>query len=274
MGSAEFLLHTLQRLDTLSSQISGHQGNGVAADVKGVNALNASMSSSNAFVQIGPPLILKESITTNADIGIGAEIQNLIEDAKQLVKNIQTCAEHQALITNNVLDLSKLDANKVEPVYDLIDIYRLGPQTVDMMQARAQNKNITLTFIGSTAKPLYLKADATILSQVLLNLVSNAIKVSPNRNPGTHGPANILEFTPNGGSIKIDMWPESTDSLGQEVVHFSVTDTGLGMTEAEKQRLFQRFSQANRRYGHIVALVRYANDPQSRATVWRQWIGS
>lgn len=104
-------------------------------------------------------------------------MESLISYAKELVGNIQTCAEHQALITNNVLDLSRLDAGKVDVAFDVVDVQALGQQTVEMMSARAQRKQINLSMTEGGSVPLYLKADATILRQVLLNLVSNAIKV-------------------------------------------------------------------------------------------------
>lgn len=104
-------------------------------------------------------------------------MESLIAYAKQLVGNIQQCSEHQALITNNVLDLSRLDANKVEPAFEVVDMQALGQQTVGMMAAKAQRKSINLSLKEDGSWPLYLKADPTILRQVLLNLVSNAIKV-------------------------------------------------------------------------------------------------
>lgn len=107
------------------------------------------------------------------------EMESLISYAKQLVGNIQTCAEHQGLITNNVLDLTRLDAGKVEPVFDVVDVQALGEETVAMISSKAQRKQINLSMNGQSAQPLYLKADATILRQVLLNLISNAIKVRP-----------------------------------------------------------------------------------------------
>lgn len=247
MGSTEFLLDTLQKLDALSSKLSGLEGHGNLVATRTTHHAPAPIQLSNGVLNAIQPLALHKSGTTIADVGVFANMESLIEDAKQLVKNIQTCAEHQALITNNVLDLSRLDAGKVEPTYDIMDVYNIGPQTVGMMQARAQHKNIKLALAKPIQSPLYLKADATILSQVLLNFVSNAIKVSYYL---LWQEARLMstQFTPENGTIMIDMWPELSDNRGQTTLHFTVTDTGLGLSEAEQQRLFQRFSQANRRY--------------------------
>lgn len=100
-----------------------------------------------------------------------------------------------------------------------------------MMAARAQVKSINLGMANPAGSPLYLKADPTLLSQVLLNLISNAIK-----------------FTPEQGKIEVDLYAGGPDSSGQVILHGAVTDNGLGMSESEQQRVFQRFSQANRKY--------------------------
>lgn len=78
----------------------------------------------------------------------------------------------------SLLTSTRLDAGKVEPSYDVVDVEALVKQAVGMMAARARVKSINLTISKSGNPPLYLKADGTILSQVFLNLISNAIKVS------------------------------------------------------------------------------------------------
>lgn len=143
----------------------------------GVENLTFLPSSNNKLSDIGHQIALRRPNTPVLDAHKVVEMEGLISYAKQLVGNIQTCAEHQALITNNVLDLTRLDAGKVEPVFDVVDVQALGKQTVAMMSSKAQRKEIDLLMSGESAQPLYLKADATILRQVLLNLISNAIKV-------------------------------------------------------------------------------------------------
>lgn len=167
LGSTEFLFDTLNKLDTLTSKLSRARDDWVLSP-----ALTPLEKSGGIFD--GNETSITGTVESQTILGIN----DLLSEAKQLVKNIQTCAEHQALITNNVLDLSRLDAGKWEPVYDVIDVYTLGPQTVAMMQARAQYKSIKISVKRKAPTRLYLKADTTIMSQVLLNLVSNAIKVN------------------------------------------------------------------------------------------------
>jgi signal transduction histidine kinase len=135
-------------------------------------------SSNSEFGDMDHQAALRKLDSSVPDPHKAAEMEGLISYAKQLVGNIQTCAEHQARIANNVLDLTRLDAGKVEPLFDVVDVRALGQQTVAMMSSKAQRKQVGLSMRGESAQPLYLKADATILRQVLLNLISNAIKVS------------------------------------------------------------------------------------------------
>jgi signal transduction histidine kinase len=143
----------------------------------GIENLALVSAPNDKFTDLGqrPPPRKRNSAVLDAHKVV--EMEGLISYAKQLVGNIQTCAEHQALITNNVLDLTRLDAGKVEPMFDVVDVQALGQQTVAMMSSKARRKQIKLSMSEEGARPLYLKTDATILRQVLLNLISNAIKV-------------------------------------------------------------------------------------------------
>lgn len=220
-SSAEFLADTLEKLEALTGTLASLKSprhDERRGSIAGLEPVPTVRSRSTGIVEPGTLIAM----------------EGLITYAKELVSNISTCASHQALITNNVLDLSRLDAGKVELSYDVIDVEALGRQIVSMMASRAQVKAISLSMAEPGNPPLYLKADATILSQVLLNLVSNAIK-----------------FTPEKGTIRIDLYADAPNEDGQITLHGSVTDNGLGMTDVEQQRLFQRFSQANRKVAQL-----------------------
>jgi PAS domain S-box-containing protein len=211
-SATEFLSETLEKLDTLTKNIN--------LDSSIVNG--KSNGSTNG-------------ITDRVDSKVGDEstletVRGLVTYAQELVSNIAVCASHQALITNNVLDLSRLDAGKVEPSYDVVDLRALSKEAVGMMVSRARVKTINLRLKNDDAPPLYLKADSTLMSQILLNLIGNAVK-----------------FTPENGNIVVDISSDPPDKDGRIVFHGLVTDDGVGMTEAEQQRLFKRFSQANKR---------------------------
>jgi hypothetical protein len=178
----EFLLDTLQKLDGLTRQLSV-VNNSVAAQEPayvGIESPALTSAPNDKVTQMVRRLPPRKPNPPVLDAHKVVEMEALISYAKQLVGNIQTCTEHQGLITNNVLDLTRLDAGKVEPIFDVVDVRALGQQIVQMMSSKAQRKQLDLSMSGGGLPPLYLKADATILRQVLLNLVSNAIKVGSN----------------------------------------------------------------------------------------------
>jgi signal transduction histidine kinase len=177
----EFLLDTLQKLDGLTRQLSVVKNSVTTQEPVHAGIENPALTSAPNYkiIQMVLRLPPRKPNSPVLDAHKVVEMEGLISYAKELVENIQTCTEHQGIITNNVLDLTRLDAGKVEPIFDVVDVRALGQQIVQMMSSKAQHKQLNLSMSGGGLPPLYLKADATILRQVLLNLVSNAIKVGP-----------------------------------------------------------------------------------------------
>lgn len=231
-SSSLFLSSTLDKLSALAKTLKVSKPD---SEIEIESPLNSSQFSEDRTaddrrIVHGRPQQMIQVDATNLD-----SIESLIAYASELVANIQTCAEHQALITDNVLDLSRLDAGKVEPLLEVVDVQALGQQTIDMMAAKAHRKQISLSMKRLNELPLYLKADGTLLKQVMLNLISNAIK-----------------FTPDNGKITLDLHVERAPGDSEKLVlHGAVEDNGLGMTEAEQDRLFKRFSQANQRVAQL-----------------------
>lgn len=128
-------------------------------------------------------------------------------------------------ILNDVLDLSKIEAGKMEIDPQPFLLQRLFDGLLTLFGVSAQAKGLNLSFeIDPRAGSAYV-ADELRLHQVLANLVSNAVK-----------------FT-RAGSITLRVrWLSHTD--GVDTLEFSVTDTGMGITDAQKECLFQAFSQA------------------------------
>lgn len=217
-SSTEFLSETLGKLESLTNNL--HTNSPAINDSP--NGISKGISPETN----GNSIHSSETVDTSTV----ETIRGLVTYAQELVSNVVTCASHQALITNNVLDLSRLDAGKVEPSYELVDLRALSKEAVGMMASRARVKSIDLRLANDDASPLYLKADSTLMSQIFLNLIGNAVK-----------------FTSDNGEIVVNIHSEPPDANGRVVFHGSVSDDGVGMTEAEQQRLFKRFSQANKR---------------------------
>jgi len=136
----------------------------------------------------------------------------------------KTCADSLLRIINDILDFSKMEAGKliIESVH--FDIKELIADLVKIHSVHAENKGIELSYGLSSSIPQYLQGDPMRLSQVLNNLINNAIK-----------------FTEKGEvSIAIK---KNSESDGFVELHFSVSDTGVGIDKKDIQRLFRTFSQ-------------------------------
>ena len=137
-------------------------------------------------------------------------------------------------ITNDILDLSKIDAGKLDLELVAYDPVRTLNEVIALFSARASAKGLTIETEVSPEVPRKLIGDPGRLRQVLSNLLSNALK-----------------FTISG-SVRIEL--RVAEAVGEDVmVAFAVTDTGVGMTPDQQAKLFRAYSQAeastSRRFG-------------------------
>ncbi|MDA0242607.1 MAG: ammonium transporter [Chloroflexi bacterium] len=174
----------------------------------------------------------------NAIIGYSEMLQ---EEAQELddkdhfatdLRKISTAGQHLLDLINNVLDLSKIEAGKVELYLEDCDLKMvLVDVKVTMQPLVAKNGNVLDVVFPNES--LTLRTDLTKLRQILFNLVSNAAK-----------------FTHNG---TVSLTTSMETKNGRDWLIFYISDTGIGMTREEQQRLFQPFAQADvsttRRYG-------------------------
>ncbi len=137
-------------------------------------------------------------------------------------------------LVNNVLDLSKIEAGQMEFEEIDFDLYELVENALMLMQGKADERGLYLKSEIAEPVPRYLKGDPTKLREIVLNLVNNAIK-----------------FTETGG-ITVTIAPRELpqeamdDAFGDRLcLHFGITDTGIGIPDEAKGRLFQQFSQVS-----------------------------
>nr|WP_319394408.1 response regulator [uncultured Desulfobacter sp.] len=153
---------------------------------------------------------------------------------KDYVSKINASAQSLLGIINDILDFSKIEAGKLQIDHTLFNLEAVFDNLSNMINIKAIEKDIELIFEISVDVPVLLKGDPLRLGQILLNLASNAVK-----------------FTPRG---EIKIHSSVRERKGDTVLlYFSVKDTGIGMTETQKEQLFQAFSQADmstsRKYG-------------------------
>ncbi len=159
-------------------------------------------------------------------------------EQKRLLRIIEESGESLLAVLNDVLDISKLEAGKLEIEIIDFDLVETVESAAELMTARAREKRIDLAlYVDPRAQGVY-RGDPTRLRQILLNLISNAIK-----------------FTEQGAvAVQVEVKLASNPAPdGSVPLHFEVRDTGIGMAENVRARLFEKFSQADssvtRRFG-------------------------
>jgi PAS domain S-box-containing protein len=160
----------------------------------------------------------------NAIIGYSEMLEEEVDEefAPDLQK-INAAGRHLLALINDVLDLSKIEAGKLELYLETFDIYKAIMDIVGTTDPLIKKNNNTLK-INCSAETGSMHADLTRVRQCMLNLISNAAK-----------------FTDHG-VITLDVSREGVEETGWVVL--SVSDTGIGMTEEQLGRLFEAFSQA------------------------------
>ena len=160
-----------------------------------------------------------------------------LEDAERqaYASTIRRNSDHLLALLDDVLDLSRIEADRLQLAPERTPLVPLIQDVLELMQARATAKQLTVRLKLQTSVPAWVVVDPLRLRQVLLNLVGNAIK-----------------FT-DRGEVAISVAMEPSDEAGAEQLTVLVADTGIGMTQAQMDTLFQPFAQADasttRRYG-------------------------
>jgi two-component system, sensor histidine kinase and response regulator len=150
----------------------------------------------------------------------------LDERQRQYAQGVRGAGEALLTIINDILDFSKVEAGKLELENIDFSLVQIVEEAAGLVVEAAQHKDLELLAYCSPDLPLAVRGDPSRLRQVLLNLASNAVK-----------------FTDRGEVIVCaHLEDQTSDGV---VVRFEVTDTGVGITEANRQRLFEPFSQAD-----------------------------
>ncbi len=169
-----------------------------------------------------------------ADPGFGS----LTTRQREFLQDIHDSGEHLLALINDILDLSKIEAGKLEVHRQEVRIDEIVRDSVTMVRPQAEKKRLQVENACDAAGSAHV--DPRLVRQVLVNLLSNAAK-----------------FTPEGGRIEVGAGFEGSDLV------LRVSDTGIGIDEADQERIFHEFYQADasyaRRYqgtGLGLALVR------------------
>lgn len=167
----------------------------------------------------------------NAIIGMTAIAAASLDEparAEDCLSKITFSSKHLLMLINDVLDMSKIESNKMVLQNEPFDIFELVNGFVSTVYAQAKEKGIAFreTMDGFGEDTVFI-GDSLRLNQILLNLSSNAVK-----------------FTPPGGRVRLDVSRHRNGNT-TDIIRFIISDTGIGMTKEAVGRIFQPFEQAD-----------------------------
>jgi predicted ATPase/signal transduction histidine kinase/CheY-like chemotaxis protein len=184
------------------------------------------------------------------DLLLDSEQSKFSEEQRETLSIVQTSAEAILTIINDILDVSKIEAGKVELHPAAFPIRQCVEKAVDVIASEAAEKGLDVLMDVKAAVPYIIEQDSHRLTQILFNLVSNAVKFTD------RGEIIITVDVDKIEQIKEGQQQNISDGQGKEEkevvqalqryqLHFSVQDNGIGMTADAQQRLFQPFSQVH-----------------------------
>jgi CheY-like chemotaxis protein len=175
----------------------------------------------------------------NAIIGMSNLAASYDDTAKikECLEKVNVSAVHLLGVINDILDMSKIDAGKLEISLTDFNVKTMIEHVVTLIKFRSDEKDQHFSYEIADDVPAAINSDMQRISQVLVNLLSNAVK-----------------FTPQGGEVtlKVKLQSKNPDNK-TAVLYFEVIDTGIGIAEEQRNNLFRSFAQADdsisRKYG-------------------------
>ncbi|TKC06321.1 ATP-binding protein [Pedobacter frigoris] len=161
----------------------------------------------------------------NGIIGIANLLKlNHTADQKEYIGNLIFSADHLMQLINDILDLTKMESEKLDLIHTEVDLLKLVKNIKNQFKSFAKSKDIQLKCVIDSRIPRKLIVDPIRLSQMLNNLISNAIKFTD------HGKVTLI--------LKL----LSTQS-NHALIHFAVKDTGMGIPDELQEHVFESFKQ-------------------------------
>ncbi len=228
----ELLLETISQVATQLSRVAERQR--TSRDL--TTARDAAMASSRLKSEFLATVSHEIRTPMNGVIGLTGLLlsTDLDERQRQYAEGVQSAGEALLAVINDILDFSKIEAGRLELEVIDFDLVQVVEETAGLVAESAHRKGLELVVSFGPGLPGKVRGDPARLRQVLLNLASNAVK-----------------FTSRGEVVVRAHLAEP--ARAEIAVRFEVVDTGIGITDAGRQRLFEPFSQADasttRRFG-------------------------
>jgi signal transduction histidine kinase/CheY-like chemotaxis protein/purine-cytosine permease-like protein len=209
---------TRRQTSLLMSEIRAHQRTDAALQKAKETAEAANMAKSRYVIGISHEL----RSPLNAILGYAQLLERdtaIPERKRDGVRTIRRSGEHLAALIEGLLDISKIEAGRIELYRDEVRLPEFLDQIVQMLRLQAEAKSVAFTFDAPPRLPGIVHTDERRLRQILLNLLSNAIK-----------------FT-RAGSVSLRL------RFRSEVAEFEIIDTGIGIAEGDIARIFEPFQR-------------------------------
>lgn len=170
----------------------------------------------------------------NAVLGFSQSLElkyfgDLNEKQLEYVKQIHNSGEHLLSLINTILDIAKIDAGSMDLIIEEVNISNLIQEILAIMSSLFDKKQVTISLYMDDQISI-IEADRVKCKQILLNLLDNAVK-----------------YSPEGGNITIRV-----EKLYDEKIKISITDTGIGIKEEEKESIFFEFYQSKQSKDELV----------------------
>jgi signal transduction histidine kinase len=160
-----------------------------------------------------------------------ALLTDLTAEQREYMETVKLSADSLIRVINDILDFSKMDAGHIELEAIDFSLREWLDATLRMLALRAHEKGLKLTCLVAPAAPDRLRGDADRLRQIIVNLVGNAIKFT------SHGQVEVM--------VQVEG--------AEQLLHFTISDTGIGIPVAKQRSIFEAFTQADtsttREYG-------------------------
>jgi len=155
-------------------------------------------------------------------------------DVQRQLAIIERNGQHLLTLINDILDLAKIEAGKVEVIPGEIHLRNFLQEIIDVIVWKAEQRQLSMSYTLPPTLPAVILGDATRLRQILLNLLGNAVK-----------------FTECGNvALTVSQYPAGQAHNGEHVrLRFSISDTGIGIPPASQEQIFLPFEQVNT--GHV-----------------------